>query len=71
MTPQERKRPLSPEAVMREKLIEAFGMVAAEPDAEIADLLWSENVSRPYSIDQHNAQIRKLYERMKAVRDAK
>ena len=42
-----------------------------EPDAEIADLLWSENVSRPYSIDQHNAQIRKLYERMKAVRDAK
>ena len=29
MTPQERERPLSPEAVMREKLIEAFGMVAA------------------------------------------
>ena len=32
MTPQERERPLSPEAVMREKLIEAFGMVAAYYD---------------------------------------
>ena len=34
MTPQERERPLSPEAVMREKLIEAFGMVAAWKESQ-------------------------------------